>query len=189
MSELLDSRLSSQQVRLLEEHRRGCAACQARWQAMQRVSSVFQTAEMAMPPPDFVAQVMSRLDHASAVEEREPLFAGRGLATWATVAAAFLLMLAGVGFFSEGFAGGGVVRQGLSVNVLNATLAASDIVTDWATITNNGFSTGYRVLRSVPPVLLVVTSLWVVAGTLALAFTLANVIGAYQPMREGQRLM
>ena len=61
MSLALDHQLGAAKERELYEHLRACAACQAQWDALQRVERLFTTAPLISPPTGFTARVSARL--------------------------------------------------------------------------------------------------------------------------------
>lgn len=67
MSLALDGLLDDGDRRSLEEHVATCAVCQAEWQAMQAVSSLFAGADMVGPPLGFAL----RVERSLAARERK----------------------------------------------------------------------------------------------------------------------
>jgi anti-sigma factor RsiW len=66
MSLRLDSALADGQEEALREHLSGCQACAAQWEALQRVSCLFEHADYAAPSPVFLRKVMARIQRRAA---------------------------------------------------------------------------------------------------------------------------
>jgi anti-sigma factor RsiW len=79
MSMALDGLLDADGERTLQKHVAICATCQAEWQAMQQVSTLFQQSEMIGPPLGFAIRVDRRL--AEKEKTRRRTFGGLALLT------------------------------------------------------------------------------------------------------------
>lgn len=66
MSLRLDTELPLDQERAFQEHLAMCESCAALWRIMQQASALFENAELAAPPPQFAAKVMTRLHRRNA---------------------------------------------------------------------------------------------------------------------------
>jgi len=178
MSEYLDGRLGDDEVGALNDHLQTCPSCLSYWKALQRVTQVFQTAEVALPPPDFTARLMRRLNGETTrgYRDRQPSpFA------WAAVAAAFVVLAAGVMLYAlqlptTGHNGPSADVFGLSMNVSRAVLLAVRLVGMTETIIHD-------LVRSIPTPVLLLGLLWMIVGILVLIYALVSLINACQPRR------
>lgn len=89
MSERLDDRLNSAEIALLDEHLAACGVCQAEWQGLQALDTLFASAPMVQPPVRMRVRVMARLDRRN--QARRAIVGGTAL-TLGTVALALLAM-------------------------------------------------------------------------------------------------
>jgi len=89
MSERLDGRLDSADSALLDEHLAACGACQAEWQSLQALDTLFSSAPVAQPPLRVRVQVMTRL--ARRDQARRAVVGGATL-TLGTVSLALLAL-------------------------------------------------------------------------------------------------
>ena len=184
MSELLDSRLDANGVGRLREHMAGCADCRTRWYALQHVSSVFQSADVALPPPDFTARVMQRIQ-AAETEARRPMFVLRSATlAWGTLAATLVLLCTLI------IAYGSTPAQtssasGPSLNFVSLSMQISDSALQAATAVGGLMSVADKIGEIVPAPALVLIFAWLGFGTIALSITVASLVAAYQPLSSG----
>ena len=89
MSERLDGRLNDADSALLDEHLTACGACQAGWQSLQALDTLFSAAPMVQPPLRVRVQVMTRL--ARRDQARRAVVGGATL-TLGTVSLALLAL-------------------------------------------------------------------------------------------------
>jgi hypothetical protein len=181
MSAWLDDYLEEDGKRALRDHVLTCADCRMRWHAMRHVSSLFQSAETALPPPDFTARVMRRVQTANA-QSRPARFMlpSRSLA-WGTVAATVVLLFALI--VSYGTAPAQQVADGgPSLNFVSLSMQISNSALRAATAVGGVINIASDLGRIVPRPALALMVLWLVFGTIALSFTVAGLIAAYQPL-------
>ena len=181
MSEWLDARLDAESTGRLQEHLATCSECRTRWHALRHVSSVFQSAEVALPPPDFTARVMQRIQAAEPVARR-PVFALRSATlAWGTLAATLILLCTMVVFYGStpaqvsGDSGPSLNFVSLSMQISNAALQA-------ATAVGSVLSIAAKLGQMVPGPALVLIFAWLGIGTIALSITVASLVAAYQPL-------
>jgi len=180
MSEFLDGRLREAEVRNLNHHLLLCTACRPRWQAMQQVSALFQAADVALPPPDFTARVMKGVRHIEA-ERRAGFVRGQSpLYAWGAMGAAVVLL--GAVLVISVLSSVQNADAGPSVSFLSLSMAISSAAIRAATLIEGSLTALSRVAGPVPFSLLVLALAWMVAGTLALAFTVGSLIGSYRPL-------
>ncbi len=79
MSLALDGRLDAPNLDRLHRHLAGCGTCQAEWQAMQQVESLFKDAPLAGPRLGFATRVERRLAVQS--RQRRRVFGGVAVLT------------------------------------------------------------------------------------------------------------
>lgn len=181
MSAWLDDCLEADGKRGLRDHVLTCSDCRVRWHALRHVSSVFQSAEVALPPPDFTAQVMRRIQAASAERER-PLLSGRsGVLAWGTLAATLVLLFALIASYGTAPAQP-ITDSGPSLNFVRLSMQISNSALRAATAVGGLLAIGSELSRIVPRPALVLIGLWLVMGTVALSFTVAGLVAAYQPL-------
>lgn len=102
MSMALDKQLLAEDRRRLDRHLASCPACQAEWQAMKQVSSLFEQAPMIGPPLGFAVRVERRLSED--VKKRRRAFGGFAVLTSSvslagmTIAAIALLIVGVLGW-------------------------------------------------------------------------------------------
>jgi predicted anti-sigma-YlaC factor YlaD len=184
MSEFLDARLDANGVGRLREHMAGCPDCRARWYALQRVSSVFQSAEVALPRPDFTARVMQRIQ-AAETEARRPAYALRSATlAWGTLAATMVLLCTLIVAYGStpaqtaSASGPSLNFVSLSMQISNSALQAATAVGGLMTIVS-------KLGEIVPAPALVLIFAWLGFGTIALSITVASLVAAYQPLSSG----
>jgi anti-sigma factor RsiW len=73
MSLRLDGLLKDVEIARLEAHLASCPACAARWQAMQRASTLLEAAPLALPTAGFAERVMHRVAMLPARQASWPL--------------------------------------------------------------------------------------------------------------------
>jgi len=61
MQEALDGLLAPDEQARMQAHLRGCPACRAQWQALQRVHNLLSSAPVLSPPVGFAARVEARI--------------------------------------------------------------------------------------------------------------------------------
>jgi anti-sigma factor RsiW len=180
MSEQLDGLIAPPALQELNQHLQACLDCTARWQTLRRVSSLFEGAEMALPPPDFTSRVINRLAVAGAQSEtamhrRSLWFAGAAMAT----TAALLIVVA---MTMTAAAGRTVVASGPSLDILSMSMNVSGAAIWLATMVHSTLAIAGNIFTFVPPLTIVLFLMWLTAGTLGLAVTVASLVGAYQPL-------
>lgn len=79
MSLALDGLLQETDLRRLHDHLATCPTCQAKWQAMQQVSALFEQAAWVAPPLGFALRVDRRLDEK--LRKRRRMFGGFAMLT------------------------------------------------------------------------------------------------------------
>jgi hypothetical protein len=100
MSLALDGLLDDNEQRWLDDHMSGCSICQAEWQAMREVSTIFESSAMAGPPLGFAIRVDRQLEEKGRKRKRK--FGGVALLTGSlslagvTLAAVVLVILGAV---------------------------------------------------------------------------------------------
>jgi hypothetical protein len=187
MSEHLDGRLTQADIDKLYHHVRTCSNCAARWQALQRVSALFRTAEVAEPPSDFTARVMGRL----AAVESERFAAPGNRSLWlalATAASAVVVIWIAVVTTLSALPQQAAPAGGPSFNYVALSLQVSQMAIRWSTMLDALASAVGTVVRLVPLPILVLAILWMLTGTLALTVTVATLVRAYRPMAVQQRI-
>jgi predicted anti-sigma-YlaC factor YlaD len=181
MSEWLDGRLHDREISAVNQHLLGCADCRAHWQAMQHVSSLFNTADAALPPSNFTARTMQRLLRQEA-EQAAALSGGRSVVfAWGSLAVSLALLLTVAIFYGLAPARSSAAG-GPSLNFLSMSMRISDSAIRTATMIENAAATVSQVLHVVPLPLLVLILAWALLGTAALAFTVGSLVAAYRPM-------
>lgn len=178
MSEHLDGRLSDDVLHALDQHVNMCSSCWAYWQALQKVSALFQTADFALPPPDFTARVMSRLS-ARADNERARQWAGA--LAWGSLAAAFVLVAAIFIVYALQLPAVAATRP--SANILGLSMQVSNAVLWTVRLLDSSVVITQSLSRVIPAPLLLASLIWGLVGTIALSFTVAGLVGAYQPIK------
>jgi anti-sigma factor RsiW len=73
MSLRLDGLLKDVEIARLDAHLASCPACAARWQAMQRASTLLEAAPLALPTAGFAERVMHRVAMLPARQASWPL--------------------------------------------------------------------------------------------------------------------
>jgi predicted anti-sigma-YlaC factor YlaD len=100
MSLALDGQLGDKDQRRLEDHLATCSDCQTEWEAMQKISALFEEAPMVGPPLGFAIRVERRLSEKT--KKRRRAFGGFAVLTGSlslagvTVAVVVLLVLGGL---------------------------------------------------------------------------------------------
>jgi predicted anti-sigma-YlaC factor YlaD len=184
MSEWLDARLDANSIVGLREHMTTCPNCRAHWHALQHVSSVFQSADVAMPPPDFTARVMQRIQAAQPVARRPLLAVRTATLAWGTLAATLFLLCTMVVFYGSTPSQPGSA-SGPSLNFVSLSMQISDSAIQAATAVGGAISIASRLGDIVPRPALVLIFAWLGIGTIALSITVASLVAAYQPVSVG----
>jgi predicted anti-sigma-YlaC factor YlaD len=184
MSESLDQRLDESSNNGLQAHLLTCSDCLARWQGMRHAASLFEASDLAMPPPDFTAQVMKRLQQAERARTA-PLFERRPVAVgWAMVAATAILLVATLALYSVRSPVMTANSAAPSIDVPAVAMQISGEAIGGAILFENVVTVAYQVARLLPQATVLVILGWMMVGTLALAVTLAGVVGSYWPQPE-----
>jgi predicted anti-sigma-YlaC factor YlaD len=79
MSLALDGPLEPADQQWFDRHLAGCAACQAEWQAIQQVSTLFEQSPMVGPPLGFAIRVERKLE--AKTKKRRQSFGGLAVLT------------------------------------------------------------------------------------------------------------
>jgi predicted anti-sigma-YlaC factor YlaD len=140
MSLSLDGLLDAGDQRRLQQHLAVCPTCQAEWQAMQRVSALFEESSMVGPPLGFAIRVERRLGEKTKAQRR--VFGGMAVFTSSlslagiTVAALVTIVLGVLawqwfGSLAAGQQGSGAVSQvasGVGLMGKGASLFLKDLL-------------------------------------------------------------
>lgn len=181
MSAWLDDCLDVDSERALRDHVLTCSDCRMRWYALRHVSSVFQSAEAALPPPDFTAKVMRRIQAANAVNDRPRFALPSAALAWGTLAATLVLLFALI--VSYGAAPAQQVADGgPSLNLVSLSMQISNSALHTATAVGGLLTIASELGNIVPRPALALIALWLILGTVALALTVAGLVAAYQPL-------
>ena len=79
MSLTLDGLLEGSDQQRLEQHIARCSSCRVEWEAMQRVSALFEGSELVGPPLGFAVRVERRLTEKT--KQRRQIFGGLAVLT------------------------------------------------------------------------------------------------------------
>lgn len=123
---LLDGELDQEGVRWLVDHRRRCAACDARFARMDRLALALGGLERPLPRAGFADRILARVRPAPL-----PIWARWQIPpVWGRAASLALLVLAGLAFLAAPSTAGGVLQDlgGLATLLRSPVLLAHGVV-------------------------------------------------------------
>ena len=182
MSGALDGQLNDGEMCAVNAHMEMCAACRQRWQAMQQVSNLFRTADVALPPPDFTRRVMLRLSRREYREVAAPSRSHAVALAWGAAALSVGLVLSLL-VLSLSTAMGGAD----SASFLSLSLRVSGSAVRAATLVDSAARTAASIMSALPLTAVALLLLWLTMGTVGLAITVASLVAGYQPVAAAGR--
>jgi predicted anti-sigma-YlaC factor YlaD len=161
MSLALDGELSGEEQKRLDEHLHTCTVCADLWGRMHLLGTMFESADEAVPSPDFTAMVMTRVDLHESRRRWYPLLiallTGSSLAAAVSVAVPVMLLTLGVD--------GILARWPFVGRALSYAVQALAFVLDGTTFLATALADWLRFLLAEPAALAVVLAALTLAST------------------------
>ena len=187
MSERLDGRLSEGEMTALDDHLQRCASCRARWQVMQRLSLLLQSAELAAPPPDFTARVIRQLQARDARRLRAQRQESVPAPMWALAAVIIALLWLVITAFAAGMpvqlSGDATIR----LSAFSLSMSLSDAAIRVATVIDMLLAAVVVIGRHVPLAIALAVAAWIMLETAVLFLLVGGLVSTCRPAAQAIR--